>query len=301
MGDQADGLRALARQGRLGASVAVRRRAQAAGPRTIAISSGKGGVGKTSVAINLGLALGQLGRRVVLLDADLGLANLDVMLGLRPKHHLGHVVSGERTIADILVQAAPNVAVIPGGSGLGDLVDLPRHQRDSLIRSFTLLDRLADILIIDTAAGVSSDVSSFVLAASELVVVTTPDPAAITDAYALVKVVTGLGARPRIRLLVNQVSGSAEADEVALKLAGVARRFLGVDVGMAGFIPADPHLAQAARKQSALLALFPAAPASRKFADVARLLASDLATAPPTQSDGFWRQVLTEDAPGAAH
>ena len=300
MGDQAEGLRALARQGRLGVGVAARRRPATASTRTIAISSGKGGVGKTSVAINLGLALGQLGRRVVLLDADLGLANVDVLLGLRPTYHLGHVVSGERTISDILVEVAPGFAVIPGGSGLAELIDLPRHQRDALIGSFTLLDRLANILIIDTAAGVSSDVSSFVLAASDLVVVTTPDPAAITDAYALVKVVTGLGANPRIRLLVNQVSGSAEADEVARKLTDVARRFLGVEVGTAGFVPTDPHVAQAARKQTALLTLFPEAPASRKFAEVARMLASDLAIAPPAQSDGFWRQVLTGDAPGAA-
>jgi flagellar biosynthesis protein FlhG len=300
MGDQADGLRALVRQGRLGAGTAVRARGRSAGPRTLAIASGKGGVGKTSIAINLGLALGQLGRRVVLLDADLGLANVDVLLGLRPTRHLGHVISGEMTIADIIVQVAPGFSVIPGGSGLAELIDMPQRQRDSLIRSFTLLDRLADILIIDTAAGVSADVSSFVGAANDLVVVTTPDPSAITDAYALVKVVTGLGAGPRFHLLLNQVSGSAEADEVALKLIGVARRFLGIEVGTVGYIPADPHVAQATRRQSPLLTLYPTAPASRKFAEVARRLVSEMAVTPPVESEGFWQQALADGAPGAA-
>ena len=238
--------------------------------RVMAISSGKGGVGKTNVSVNLAIALGQAGRTVLLLDADLGLANVDVILGISPRYTLEHVIDGRRRLEDVVVAGPPNVRIIPGGSGLRELVNLSDYQRQELIESVSRVARDADYLLIDTAAGIASDVSEFVLAADEVLVVTTPDPTAITDAYALIKVIAREPVRPSIHLVVNQAANASEALDVAQKIAGVAGQFLQVSVDSYGYLPTDSALSQAVRRQTPALLAYPQSPFSRRIYSLAR-------------------------------
>lgn len=241
--------------------------------RVVAVASGKGGVGKTNLTINLAIALARDGKRVAVLDGDLGLANVDVLLGLVPKWTLQHVVNGERTLDEVICRAPGDIWVIPGGSGLEELANLSGERRRILIGSLATLDGRFDVLLIDVAAGVSEEVSSFLRAAAELVVVTTPEPTAITDAYAVVKLASQLGTDTTFHLVVNQTDDAGEGAVVARKLKTVARQFLGAELDALGHVPTDPAVAKAVRGQVPLLVAYPNALASRRIVEVARRLA----------------------------
>jgi flagellar biosynthesis protein FlhG len=253
--------------------------------RVIAVTSGKGGVGKTSLTVNLAIALAREGKRAVVLDGDLGLANVDVMLGIQPRHTLAHVIAGQCSLAEAMVPAPGGIWVVPGASGLEALADMSEEQRQQLISALGELEGRADVLLIDTAAGVSREVSAFLEAAPEVIVVTTPDPTAITDAYALVKVATsgrrpgpdaaGLaGGRPRFRLVVNQANDVGEAIGVARKLQAVARQFLNVEIESLGYVPSDRSVSRSTRGQVPLLVAYPSSPAALRVVDMARRLTS---------------------------
>lgn len=212
--------------------------------RTIAVTGGKGGVGKTNVATNLAIAMAQLGKRVGILDADLGLANVDVMLHVNPRYTLKHVVTGEKKIEDIIVKGPLGISVIAGSSGIKTMADLPVQIHKKLISELHRLNNLIDILIIDTPAGIGNNVLSFVLAADEILAVTIPDPMAYTDAYALIKVVSRWRQDAQIHLLINMVRTAAQAREVAEILKTVVRKYnlpLG-KISYAGYIPYDSKI-----------------------------------------------------------
>lgn len=272
--------------------------------RVIAVSSGKGGVGKTNLAVNLGLALARRGLRVALLDADLGTANVDVVLGIRPRYHLHHVVTGERTLAEIVVQGPFGLRVVPGASGLPDLVDLPDAQRQALLRSLLTLDGTVDLLLIDTQAGVGQNVIQFILAARELLLVTTPEPTAMTDAYALLKILSNYHTPIVTRLVVNCVRNRVEGEATLRRLASAAQQFLGVDLQPAGELPFDTSMIEAVRAQSPLLQSHPRSPAARAIERLAEGLWTEMPTETPTTGVAqFFRFVLNlgRVAPGSSH
>ncbi|HIO10049.1 TPA: MinD/ParA family protein [Candidatus Poribacteria bacterium] len=249
--------------------------------RTIAVTGGKGGVGKTNVATNLAIAMAQLGKRVGILDADLGLANVDVMLHVNPRYTLKHVVTGEKKIEDIIVKGPLGISVIAGSSGIKTMADLPVQIHKKLIGELHRLNNLIDILIIDTPAGIGNNVLSFVLAADEILAVTIPDPMAYTDAYALIKVVSRWRQDAQINLLINMVRTAAQAREVAEILKTVVRKYnlpLG-KISYAGYIPYDSKIKNSLlnRKQTPFMLANPDSLSVKCIQVIAKRMISSLA------------------------
>ncbi len=231
--------------------------------RTLAITSGKGGVGKTTVAVNLSVELARLGRKVVLLDADLGTANADVMCNLSPSNTLAHVVAGRRELSDALVDAPGGFRLIPGASGLAQMAALSAHERDRLTRQMSELEEQADLLLIDTGAGVGPNVLGFLAAADEMLVVTTPEPTAVTDAYAVIKTMASQERRPSVRLIVNMVRDEAEGRAVAQRITAVCERFLGLTPRYAGPVVNDPRVPMSIRRRQPFVLEHTSCPAAR--------------------------------------
>jgi flagellar biosynthesis protein FlhG len=248
----------------------VRRKA-----RVLTITSGKGGVGKTNVATNLAIELALMGKQVTVFDADLSLANIDVLLGLRPAYNLNHVVSGERTLQEVIVEGPHHVRVVPASSGVQALADLTREQLNRLTGQFAQLERSCDFLIIDTGAGISDNVMCFLHAADQILVVTTPEPTAYTDAYALIKVVSEQNTDSEIGLIVNMAQNRREARQAAEGIIMVSRKFLQVDVKDYGYLLRDPEVPRATRRQEAFSLYNPSAPASRGVRALAARLVQD--------------------------
>ena len=237
--------------------------------RVIAVTGGKGGVGKTSVAVNLATGLASAGRRVVLLDGDLGLANVDVLLGLSPRYTLAHVLSGERTLDEILVTAKQGFKIVPAASGAADLAGMGGSAHLGLVQAFSGLATRLDVLIIDTAAGIAPGVLQFSQAAQHVLVVVTDEPASITDAYALMKVLSRDHGVTRFRIVANMSRGAGEGETLFNKLQRVTTRFLDVMLEYAGEIPDDEHMRRAIRVQRPVLDAHPASPAGRAFKKLA--------------------------------
>lgn len=237
--------------------------------QVIAITGGKGGVGKTSVSVNLATALASRQRRVVLLDGDLGLANADVFLGLSPRYTLAHVLSGERTLDEIMVQAPQGFHLIPAAAGAADLAQLGATEHLGLVQAFSALATRLDVMIVDTAAGLSHSVLQFSQAAQQILVVICDEPASITDAYALVKVLSRNHGVQRFRVLANQVRAGSSGTELFQRFQRVAARFLDVTLEYAGEIPEDDCLRRSVRGQRPVLDEFPGSPAARAFKKLA--------------------------------
>lgn len=231
--------------------------------RTLAVVSGKGGVGKSNLVANLGVAMAELGASVLVLDADLGQANQDVLLGVHPRADLLSVLRGECALADIVIEGPAGVRLVPAGSGDPLLADVDDVRRERLYREIGALAADADIVLIDTASGASRQVAGFALAARELVLVTTPEPTSYADSYGLLKVLArqGLAAEPGV--LVNLSSSVEDAEEIAHRLASVARRFLRVNLHMLGQVPLDPALPQAVKRQEPVVLSYPNSPSAR--------------------------------------
>ena len=239
-------------------------------PRVISVTSGKGGVGKTNIVGNLAVALARLGKRVLVLDADLGLANIDILFGIHPVCNIGHVISGEKTLSEIMIDGPEGIRIIPAGSGFMNLTHLTEGQKLSLLSEFEALDDLLDILLIDTSAGISQNVIYFNIAADDCVIVATSEPTSITDAYAMMKVMALQHGTKYFKLLVNMVQDSQEAKSVYLNLCQATDRFLkGVAIEYVGYIPGDESVKKAVKHRKTVLELYPGAASSKKIESIA--------------------------------
>lgn len=238
--------------------------------KVIAVSSGKGGVGKTNVSVNLATQLADRGREVMLFDADLGLANVDVLLGLSPKYNLSHVIDGRATLEEVLVRGPNDIHIVPAASGIQRMAELSQAEHVGLIHSFSELNHALDYLIVDTAAGLSDGVMSFARAAREVLVVVCDEPSSITDAYALVKVLNHDHGVQRFHVLANRVRSPSEGHELFSKLARAANKFLDLTIDYAGAIPDDELVRRAVQQQKPISIAYPGSPAARAFAELAR-------------------------------
>ncbi len=238
----------------------------------IAVTSGKGGVGKSNIAVNLAIKFASVGKRVVLMDADLGLANADVLCNIDLPSNLSHVISRKRELADVMVDGPGGFRLIGGASGLVRMIDLSDYDRQRLVTALAELEARTDVILIDTGAGISPNVLSFTRSADQVLVVTTPEPTAITDAYAVIKVISRDAPDRPLSLLVNQVRQHGEGRLVYERIAKVARQFLSVHVMDAGFIPSDPEVPAAVRRRSPFLLASPRCPASLGISQLAMRL-----------------------------
>jgi len=238
--------------------------------KVITVTSGKGGVGKTNITINLAIALSQLGCRVVILDADFGLANIDVLFGIIPKYTLVDVIYNRKNILEVLSDGPRNIKFISGGSGVEELVKLEKNQLDRFIQNIVLLDKIADIILIDTGAGLSDNVLSFVMAADEVLLVTTPEPTSITDAYAMIKMISHRNKNTIIKVIVNRAENINEANEILDKLVLVADKFLSVKIQSLGYILHDEMVIKAVKLQQPFSLSFPRSNATRYIKDISR-------------------------------
>ena len=261
--------------------------------RVIAITSGKGGVGKTNIVSNLGFALSQLGKKVLILDADLGLGNIDVLLGLAPKYNLSHVLAGEKSIAEIIIKGPGNMNILPASSGIQELTKLTKAQRIQILTELDLLIDQIDILLIDTAAGISSNVMCFNVFAQEIMVVVTPEPTSITDAYALMKVLSLKYSEKHFKLLVNLAPSAQDAREVFRQLNLVADRFLNISIEYSGYVLFDKNITKCVRRQKIVSELYPDTYASRCYASLAKKICkSQLRHFPKGDTGFFWKDLL---------
>lgn len=267
--DQAASLRAQVNQ----------RESRISSARVISVTSGKGGVGKTSFSVNLAIQLKRMGKRVVILDADFGLSNVEVMLGIRPKYNLADLIFNDKSIEDIVTMGPLDIGFISGGSGVQELVNLDKERIKMLISKIAMLDSLFDVIIIDTGAGISDAVLEFVLSSPEIVLVATPEPTSITDAYALLKAVNRKkefdASQKKIRILSNKVESSSEGEEIYNKLNTVASKFLNIPLEYVGYILNNVKVSRAVIDQKPLSITDPEGETARAIQEIADRILND--------------------------
>ncbi len=238
--------------------------------KVIAVTGGKGGVGKTNVTLNTAISLAQQGKRVMVLDADLGLANVDVLLGLRVEKNLSHVLSGECTLDEVLVEGPYGIKIAPASSGSQSMTELTATEHAGLIRAFSELQSKIDVLIVDTAAGISDMVLSFSKASQDIIMVVCDEPTSLTDAYALIKILNKEHGIFRFKIVANMVRSMREGDELFSKLSKVTDRFLDVALELVAVIPFDENVRKSVRKQKAIVEAFPTSPAAMAIRRLAK-------------------------------
>lgn len=238
--------------------------------QVIAVTGGKGGVGKSNVSVNLSVGLAELGRRVVLLDADLGLGNIDILLGITATKNISHVLAGECSLMDIMVPGPGGIRIVPASSGAQNMVALSPMQHAGLIQAFSDISDQLDVLVIDTAAGISDEVVSFVQAAQEVLLVVTDEPTSITDVYALIKLLNKEHNMVRFRVLANMVKTPQDGQALFTKLTKVTDRFLDVTLQYVGAIPQDDSVKKAVQRQKAVIDAYPRSKASQAMRTLAK-------------------------------
>jgi len=270
-----------------------KRKSRKSHTRVIAVTSGKGGVGKSNIVANLGFVLSRLGKKVLILDADLGLGNLDVLLGLAPRYNLSHAIAGSKTISEIVIDGPGNVKILPAPSGIQELSDLTDEQKTRMLTALDLLIDSVDLFLIDTGAGISSNVMHFNSSAPEIMVVVSPEPTSITDAYALMKVLSLDYSRKHFKLAVNLARSSREAMEVYKQLELVADRFLNIEIEYMGHVLIDENIRKGVRLQKVVSEIHPDTKASRCFASLAKkIFESRPSNVPEGDTNFFWRKLV---------
>ena len=263
--DQAGVLREMKRKG---IPQIIERKRYNGNTRVIAVTSGKGGVGKTNITANLAYIFSKTGKRILLLDADTGLANIDVILGITPKYNLYHVLRGEKTLSEAVVEGPGGIKILPAASGIPGMAELSKGQKFTLLEEMDGLDEDFDFMLIDTAAGITDSVMYFNMAAREIIVVVSPEPTSLTDAYALIKILyQGYQARC-FMLLVNMAMDSNEAMGVYTRLSNATNHFLGLPIEYLGYIPNDQNVSKAVRKQRLLTEIFSDSKASKSMSKI---------------------------------
>lgn len=272
-----------------------RARSNDSGPRVIAVTSGKGGVGKTNVVGNLAIAFSQLNKNVMIFDGDLGLANIDVLMGIRSKSHIQHVISGQKTLSEIIETGPENVKIIPGGSGLQKLSNLSEGERLLLLNEFDEIDQNIDIFLIDTGAGISTNITYLNMAAGERIVISTPEPTSITDAYALIKVMYKEHGTKDFHLLVNMVRSQREAEAVFNHFHNNLSRYLrDIRLVYLGYISKDEHILKSVRKQKPVVLSYPKSMVGKQFIQLARKMLDE--TQENSQENTlsfFWKKFIS--------
>lgn len=274
--------------------------------RVIAITSGKGGVGKTHCTVNLAIAFAQRGRRVLVVDGDVGLANVDILLDETPRYTLADVLTGAASIQDIVLHTSYGISVLPGTSGLIEMSEMGDNDRLRLLEAMEELEGDFDTVLIDTAAGIGANARFFAGAAQEVLVIATPEPTSLADAYAMIKVLVRSCGMDRIGLVVNQASHEIEAKEVFQRLSLLTSRFLSVVLALAGHVPADPHVRESVMAQKPVISAYPNAPSSVAFGRLAdSILMRPLANEASGRMQLFWRRLIgggdTPVSPVASH
>ncbi|MCZ8520036.1 MULTISPECIES: MinD/ParA family protein [Paenibacillus] len=260
MNDQAQGLRNL---------IKTQETAGDRATRIITVTSGKGGVGKSNFTLNFALALQKKGLKVLVFDADIGLANIDVLMGVSPKYSLYHLLKREKTIWEIIHTGYNDLQFIAGGSGFNDLIRLSDEQLDYFAAQVEQLNGHVDVIIFDTGAGLSKETLKFIVAAQETIVVTTPEPTSITDAYAIIKMVNSMNYQIPFKLVVNRVTDWREGRQTADKISMVAKQFLSLDIPTLGYVVDDSSVSKAVKKQVPFTVAFPDSAASKSINDLA--------------------------------
>jgi flagellar biosynthesis protein FlhG len=275
-------------------SLRDRVRAPGAPLRVIAVTSGKGGVGKTHVAANLAVLAAKAGRRVLLVDADLGLANADIVLGICPTRHLGHLLDGSASAEEVLTEGPHGIRVLGASSGIQELTRLSDEQKLRLVSAFDPLDEKFDLVLVDCGAGIGDNVIFFAGAAQEALLVVSPEPTSLSDAYATVKVLSQQAGVPQFSVIANQAA-DFQGRDVFRRLTQVTERFLSARLSYLGHVPRDENLQRALQVQQPVVDLYPRAPSSRALATLAETL---LASEPPRSLHGgvklFWQQLLRD-------
>ncbi len=261
--------------------------------RVISVTSGKGGVGKTAVTANIAVSLAKLGKKILILDADLGLANIDVIFGLTPQYNLNHFFSGKQTLEDILITGPHDIKILPAGSGVQNFTKLENHHKMNLLESLDNMHNSFDVVLIDTEAGISENVTYFNTAVQEILVVTTPEPTAITDAYALMKLLSTQYHEKHFSLIVNQARSDDEALEVYRKITMVANRYLDISIDYFGSVPADPQMIDAIKRQKVIVESFPDSATAAAFVNLAgRIITGDQQPEPKGNLQFFWKKLF---------
>lgn len=278
----------------------LRRMANPQPVRVLAVTGGKGGVGKTNIAVNLGMALSDAGQKVMIMDADLGLGNIDVLLGLHPTANLSSVINGERRLEEIIIDGPANLKLIPAASGVQHMAELTPMQHAGLIHAFSELSQQLDVLIVDTAAGITDNVISFSRAAQEVVVVVCDEPASITDAYAIIKLLSREHGVFRFRVVANMAQGPQHARDIYEKILKVTDRFLDVALDFMGYIPEDDYLRKSVKKQRAVVEAFPRSKAAQAFKNLAdKTLRWPIPTAAGGHLEFFVERLVQPDSTNA--
>lgn len=267
--------------------------------KVLAITSGKGGVGKTAVVSNIAINLAKRDKRVLILDADLGLANIDVVFGLTPAYNMNHFFSGEQELAHILVDGPFGIKILPAGSGIQNFTRLNAQQKMRLLDGLDAMHNQFDYVLIDTEAGISENVTYFTTAAQDIIVVTTTEPTAITDAYALMKLLSSQYHEHHFNLIVNQIQTEDDALDVFRKLTMVSNRYLDISIDFLGSVPEDKLMVEAIKKQKVMSELHPTSKVAAAFGQLAdRICAEQHQSKPKGNLQFFWKKLLNFGAKG---
>jgi flagellar biosynthesis protein FlhG len=294
--DQAKGLRNAA-QSQVDSRRKINMTSEQKLPRVIAVTSGKGGVGKTNLVGNMAVSLSQSGKRVVIIDADVGLANIDIIFNLRPEYNIRHVISSEKKLAQVMVESSHGIKILPGGSGFADLTQLNDGEKLNLLSEFDTLIDMADIILVDTGAGISSNVLYFNSACDEIIVIATTEPTSITDAYAMMKVMSQEYGTKHFQLIVNMVDTIGEAKKVYAALSGALDKFLnGVVLKYIGHIPFDRNLQRAVQKRGLVIDQAPGSESVKAFQTLASTLIKNGRSTPSTGNLTFFMKKVFQNA-----